>query len=148
MYQLPKFIMNHKPAWLEEEEIVLPDGTTAVWSYDTEGDLLEIFFNNAPASATLELADGVFLRFDRQQQRPLSLGFVAASTFMNQTEFGPSLLSLTGLTKLPDSERQLILHLLQTSPLNLILHLYSFKPTTRARAIPVASLAQSIPMAA
>ena len=44
--------------------------------------------------------------------------------------------------------RQLVLHLLQAPPLNLILQLYSFKPTPRARAIPVASLAQSIPVAA
>ncbi len=148
MCQLLKITMNHKPTWLEEEQIVLPDGTTALQSYDTEGDVLEIFFNDAAANATLELADGVFLRFDRQQRRPLSLGFIAASVLMNQTEFGPSLLSLTGLAKLPDSERQLILHLLQTPPLNLILQLYSFKPTARARAIPVASLAQSIPLAA
>lgn len=140
--------MNQKPTWLEEEQITLPDGTTAISSYDTEGDLLEIFFDNAPANATLELADGVFLRFDRQRQRPLSLGFVAASALINQTEFGPSLVSLTGLAKLPDIERQLVLHLLQTSPLNQILQLYSFKPTARSRAIPVASLAQSIPVAA
>ena len=51
MCQLLKITMNHKPTWLEEEQIVLPDGTTALQSYDTEGDVLEIFFNDAAANA-------------------------------------------------------------------------------------------------
>lgn len=140
--------MSQKPAWLHEKPITLPNGDSALWSYDDEGDILEIFFDSAPASATVELADGVFLRFDRKSWRPLSLGFISATTRTQQQEFGPTLLALTGLTKLPELERKRILHILQTPPVSLILPLYSFKATARSQVIPVGLLAQPMPLAA
>ena len=148
MYRLRKKLMNPKPDWLHEHEIKLSNGDVALWSYDDEGDVLEIFFRDAPASATVELADGVFLRFDRQHEQPLSIGFVAATALMRSQEFGQPLLALTGLAKLPTDERKLVLNMLQASPVNAVLRVYSFKPAARAQAIPVAALAQSIPLAA
>ncbi|MBI3360014.1 MAG: DUF2283 domain-containing protein, partial [Chloroflexi bacterium] len=99
--------MKNKPSWIIEKKITLPDGTSALWSYDTEGDILEIFFHKAPATATVELADGIFLRFDRKAARPLSLGFLAVTPLTQQREFGPLLLTLTGLRRLAESERKI-----------------------------------------
>lgn len=140
--------MKHKPDWIIEKKITLPDGTSALWSYDTEGDFLEVFFHETSAPSTVELADGVYLRFDRRRQRPLSLGFVAATPLTQQHEFGPPLLTLTGLKRLPEPERKLVLRLLLSPPVNTILKVYSFRPTPRARLIPLASIDQAIPMAA
>jgi len=140
--------MKKKPDWLDEKRIALPDGTPALWSYDTEGDFLEIFFHEAPASATVELADGIFLRFDRKRGRPLSLGFAAVTPLTQQQEFGPPLLTLTGLGKLPVPEQKIVLKILQSPPVNTILKIYSFTPGARARAIPVASLEQPVPLMA
>jgi hypothetical protein len=140
--------MEQKPAWLYEQEITLPNGASALWSYDREGDVLEIFFDHAPASATAELADGILLRFDYERQQPLSIGFIAASKRMQRMEFGQPVLALTGLDRLPAPERQLVLAMLQAPPLNTVLQLYSFQPGTRARTIPVALVTPALPLAA
>ncbi|HKZ87146.1 MAG TPA: DUF2283 domain-containing protein [Anaerolineae bacterium] len=140
--------MKQRPDWIIEKKVVLADGTAALWSYDTEGDFLEIFFHEAPASATVELADGIFLRFDRKRGRPLSLGFAAVTPLTQQQEFGPPLLTLTGLGKLPVPEQKIVLKILQSPPVNTILKIYSFTPGARARAIPVASLEQPVPLMA
>jgi len=139
--------MMEKTPWLKESEIILADGSTVLWSYDTEGDVLEVIFHKSPASGTVELADGIFLRFDRERERPLSLGIVSVTPLTKQQEFGPPLLALTGLSKLPEKERAFILKLLQSPPVNAILKVYSFAPKTRARAIPVASFSQTLPLA-
>ena len=47
--------MKSKPSWLHEHTVTLPDGKTVLWSYDSEGDILEIFFEQAPATATIEI---------------------------------------------------------------------------------------------
>lgn len=138
--------MNKSPSWLNEKTIILPNGGNAVWSYDTEGDFLEIFFQDSPATATIELAEGVFLRLDREQQQPLSIGFIAASHRLQQQEFGYPLLKLSGINKVSQTDRQMILAMLQRPPLNAILHLYSFKSSPRTQTIPVAAFNQPVPM--
>jgi hypothetical protein len=140
--------MNRKPDWLIEKQFQLPNGDVALWSYDTEGDLLEITFQQRAASATIELTDGIFLRFARKAKLPLSLSIVSVTPLMRQREFGLPLLTLTGLSKLSASEQHLIVEMLQTPPLNAILKLYSFKPKPRARVIPVASFTHPLAMMA
>ena len=75
--------------WLIEREITLADGTSALLSYDTEGDMLEIFFAEGAASGTIELADGVLLRLEVEHARPLSLAFLCATTLMHTQVYGP-----------------------------------------------------------
>lgn len=140
--------MNKRPSWLNEKTITLANGEEAVWSYDAEGDFLEIFFHDSPASATVELAEGIFLRLDRERQQPLSIGFIAASHRLQQQEFGYPLLKLSGLDKVSPADRQMILNMLQRPPLNAILQLYSFKPSPRTQTIPVAVFNQPIPLPA
>ena len=137
-----------KPIWLQEQQITLANGDVVLWSYDSEGDILEIFFQDRPASATVELTDGVYLRFDRQQGQPSSLAVVGATALMQPGEFGLPVLTLDGLAKLPEPERGKIVAMLQSPPLSTILPTYSFKSKARTRAIPVAVLAQPIPLAA
>ena len=139
--------MTKKPDWITEKKIVLPDGASALWSYDTEGDFLEIFFDEAPASGTVELAEGVWLRFDRKDGRPLSLGFTNITALTQQQEFGPPLLTLTGLKKLPDPDRVLVLKILRASPVNAILKVYSYEQKQPARVVPVASFNYPLPVA-
>ena len=49
--------MSHKPSWLEEQQIHLSNDSTALVSYDREADILEITFQDAAASATIELTE-------------------------------------------------------------------------------------------
>ena len=132
--------MKNQPDWLDEQTIILPDGTSVVRSYDREEDMLEIFFGDAPATATLELAEGVYLRFDRQQYEPLSLALMAFQVRMKQQEFGEPLVIFDGLARLQDPERRRVLQMLKRPPLTYVLHLYSFKLTDQTQTMPVASM--------
>lgn len=132
--------MNSQLDWLEERTIKLPSGIDALWSYDKEGDILEITFASGAASATVELTEGVLLRFVRDELQPLSLGIVSAGMLLQQQEYGFPLLELDGIEHLPPDERKSVLKMLFAPPLNDILKVYSFQPETRVHTIPVASL--------
>lgn len=130
-----------KPSWLTEREITFVDGRRAVWSYDTEGDIVEIFFDRGPASATVDLADGVFLRFDVEQGKALSLGIISATPLLQPGEFGPPLLRLDRLDDLPAPLRQTVLGIITSPPVSYILKVFSYSGPTDADApIPVAAL--------
>ena len=133
--------MNGQLEWLEERTVQLPSGIDVLWSYDKEGDILEITFEVMSASATVELTEGILLRFAREQLRPLSLGIVSAKTLLHQQEYGLPLLELDGIEHLPQEERESVLQMLFSPPLSDILTVYSFQPETRVHTIPVASLA-------
>jgi hypothetical protein len=148
MLQQLKLMNKNTPVWLYEQEITLENGDTALLSYDDEGDILEIFFVDAPATASVALNDNIILRFDRTQGRPLSLAVVGVTALTQRQEFGRPVLALEGLEKLPEADRARILHMLQASPLNMVLQLYSFKQKERGRTIPLAVLAQPLPAAA
>jgi uncharacterized protein YuzE len=129
-----------KPVWLFEKDITLEDGSTALWSYDTEGDFLEIFFEKDPAAATIELADGIFLRLS-QRGKALSLGIVSATPLLQPGEFGPYLLRLDGLDELPSDLRQTVLHVITSPPVSYVLRVFSYLSSADAVApVPVAGL--------
>ena len=130
--------------WLIEREITLADGTPALLSYDTEGDVLEIFFAEGAASGTIELADGVLLRLDVEHARPLSLAFLCATPLMRTQVYGPPLLELDGVDNLPDALRRTVLHVITSPPVSSILKMYSYLPSPQAKPLPVASLDQAI----
>jgi len=135
-------LMTAKPSWLVEKEIILDDGSTARWSYDKEGDVLEVFFQDGAASCTVELADGVLLRLDLERGRPLSLAFLAVTPLTRRREFGPLALPLSGLHQLPEPLRQTVVRVITTQPVSSVLKVCSYLPTPRARnAVPVAWLA-------
>jgi len=132
--------MNNQLEWLEERTITLPSGIDVLWSYDKEGDILEITFASGVASATIELTEGILFRFVRDKLQPLSLAIVSAGVLLHQQEYGFPLLELDGIEHLPQDERRSVLQMLFAPPLNDILKVYSFQPETRVHSIPVASL--------
>jgi len=136
--------MDRKPDWLVEKEITLADGSPALLSYDTEGDMLEIFFAEGVATGTIELADGVLLRLEVEHARPLSLAFLCATTLMHTQVYGPPLLELDGVDHLPDALRQTVLHIITSPPVSSILKVYSYLSSPKAKPLPVASLDQAI----
>lgn len=134
-------VMRTQPDWLIEKTMTLQDGSTALWSYDTEGDVLEIIFGGGAAPATVELAPGVFLRFDPAAGQALSLGIVSATPLLQPGEFGPYLLRLDGLTGLPLSLREVVLTILTSPPVSEVLRVFSYLPTPEAETpVPLAGL--------
>jgi hypothetical protein len=137
-------MMSTKPDWLIEKEITLPDGTIALVSYDTEGDMLEIFFAEGTATGTVELADGVLLRLDVEHTRPLSLAVLSVTPLLHKQAYGPPLLELDGVDSLPDDLRQIVVQIITSAPVNTVLKVYSYIPRPQAKVMPVASLDQAI----
>ncbi|MFQ6102495.1 MAG: DUF2283 domain-containing protein [Anaerolineae bacterium] len=134
-----------KPDWLVEKEITLDDGSVARWSYDTEGDMLEIFFAEGQATCTVELADGVFLRLDLEKPRPLSLGFVSFTPLTQSGEFGPPALRLDGLESLPEDLRRAVAKIITAPPISSVLQVFSYRPSPRAKKpVPVACVPQQL----
>jgi uncharacterized protein YuzE len=135
--------IHPKPAWLVEKEITLDNGSTVLWSYDSEGDFLEIFFQESPATATVELAEGIFLRLNLEQGKALSLGFVSAMPLLQPGEFGPYLLRLNGLDELSPDLRQTVLAIITSPPVSYVLKVFSYLPSPDAEVpVPIAGLDQ------
>ena len=131
--------MTKKPAWLTEKDITLDDGSIARWSYDIEGDMLEIFFAEGPATCTVELVDGVFLRLDLERGQPLSLGFMSFTPLTRSGEFGPLALRLEGLEGLPEDLRCMVTRVITAPPISSVLKVFSYRPSPKATAsVPVA----------
>lgn len=103
---------------LQKTALTARDGTPVRLVYDTEADILEIFFGeNGPATG-IELTDQMVLRIDQQQERALSLMLLHFSILSEQTEYGPRNFAVDTLERLPDELRELVLHLLTSPPVN------------------------------
>jgi hypothetical protein len=67
---------------------------------------------------------------------------------MHKQVYGPPLLKLDGVDNLPDDLRQLVIQIITSPPVNTILKVYSYLPDPQAKVLPVASLDQTIAVAA
>lgn len=108
--------MNKRPDWLIEHKAVL-DGQPITYSYDKEGDILEIIFQRGGGTG-VDLTDNIVLRFDRNRGQALSLILISFSKLIQPTKFGPSSFPLTALDELPPAMQQVVLKILQSFPVN------------------------------
>jgi hypothetical protein len=86
--------------------------------YDSESDVLEIYFGAKQRAWTIELTDNIMLGIDRATQEPASLTLLDLSELARQTELGPRSFPLTGLADLPQRERELVIRILTSPPVN------------------------------
>lgn len=109
-----------------ETELVAENGQKIHLAYEETGDILEVVFEGVKATATVELTDNIVLRFDRQQASAAGLTIVDFSVLASPSELGVRSFALTGLSDLPDSLRQTVVHLLTSSPVNYFLKVMTF----------------------
>lgn len=139
--------MIHSPMeWLHEQIEILPAGGEVRLEYDSEGDILEVFFAPGPATG-IELTDEIVLRYDRVKQSPRSLIFTSFSHLIQDTEYGPESFRLTGIEALPAKQQDEILRILRTSPVNHFLQLSAMHLPHSERLIPL-TLVRRMPLAA
>lgn len=122
------------------------DGRSPRYEYDKEGDILEIIFKSATATAAIELTESIVLRFDWDSAQPLSLGFISFSRLIQPTEYGEQHFRLL-VERWPDEARDKIWHMLRTAPLNEFLQVSSYAPPFPEPYIPIASVKQPRVMA-
>ncbi len=133
--------MSNKPDWLLEREITL-EGQTIIYSYDKEGDILEIVFQKG-GGLGVDLTENIVLRYNRESEEPLSLILTSFSQLIHPTQFGPLSFRLTALTELSPDMQQTILHMLNTFPVNRFLKVSGLLLSPGGELQPITYLAQS-----
>jgi len=88
------------------------------FDYDRESDVLEVYFGDKRRVWTIELTENITVGIDRQAETVLSLSFLDFSRLARPTTSGPRSFPITGLAELPDSERELVLRLITSPPVN------------------------------
>ncbi|HRJ42572.1 MAG: hypothetical protein KJZ86_13215 [Caldilineaceae bacterium] len=112
---------------LQKNELIARDGTPVRFVYDTEADILEIFFGENGSATGIELTDQMILRIEQKQKRALSLMLLHFSILSEQTEYGPRSFPIDKLERLPADLRELVLGLVTSLPVSQFLKLSQFQ---------------------
>ncbi|MFN8444556.1 MAG: DUF2283 domain-containing protein [Caldilineaceae bacterium] len=132
------------PDWLFTVQDRLEDGQSVQIEYDREGDTLEIIFAKG-AGRGLELSAEIILRYDVQTGLPLSLILLSFSKLMQPTEFGPESFLLSGLKRLSAAERERVMQILTSSPVNRYLRVSALSLPPRIKQLsPIVYLRQQL----
>jgi hypothetical protein len=86
---------------LSQSDITAYDDTPVRLVYDSEADMLEIFFGTNEPATGIEITEHIVLRLNLQTKRAVSLLLLNFSILTEQTEYGPRSYPLTTLHELP-----------------------------------------------
>ncbi len=86
--------------------------------YDQEGDVLDVYFAADHPVWTIELTDNIMISIDRSKRQAVRLTLLDFTELIRPTPFGPRSFPLTGLADLPIHERDLVVEILTTSPVD------------------------------
>lgn len=92
--------------------------TAEYYEYDEASDLLDVYFDGKRPAWTIELTGHIMLSIDRQTGQAVSLSFLDFTELIRPTPLGPRSFPLTGLADLPLAERDLVIKILTSSPVN------------------------------
>ncbi len=130
--------MSNKPDWLIEREIII-NGQTITYSYDKEGDVLEIIFQKG-GGLGIDLTENIVLRYNQDRQEPLSLILTSFSRLTQSTQFGPPSFHLAALSELPSAMQETIVHILNAFPVDRFLKLSGLRLSPGGELQPITYL--------
>jgi hypothetical protein len=87
-------------------------------TYDEASDLLDVYFGEKRPAWTIELTDHIMLSIDRQTGQAVSLSFLDFTELIRPTPLGLRSFPLAGLADLPLTERDLVVKVLTSPPVN------------------------------
>ena len=114
-----------------------------IYSYDETSDTLNISFALGEKATGVELNENILLRINKQEQRAVSLSIFNYSILAQHMEIGRRSLPLAGLAQLSPEGRQLVVHILNRSPIKELLTVSTYTPTLTEN-IPIASLKEPV----
>jgi hypothetical protein len=88
------------------------------YEYDPEGDVLDVYFDEKRPAWTIELTPNILISIDRTAQRAIRLTLMDYAELIRPTDWGVRSFPITGLADLPLLERDLVLTVVNTSPVN------------------------------
>lgn len=124
---------------LEQYEITLSTGQHVLAEYDREGDILELIFRQSEATCAIELTESLILRFDWDDNEPLSLSFINFSQFTQATPYGELYFQLLS-DEWPEKAKDKVWYMLRQPPLTEILTISSYVPAHTEQLIPMTTV--------
>lgn len=115
--------------------------------YAEISDILYISFVPDVKATGIELSDHILLRIDKKSRRAIGITFLNYSSLIQKADFGPRSFPLTGLARLSDESREMVLEILAKSPVKEILSLSTYTPSF-SEAIPITLLHLPAPQTA
>ena len=111
--------------------------------YDEISDTLTISFEPTVLATGVELTEHILLRLNKSDRTAVSLAFFDYSVIAQTTDVGIHHFPLTGLSKLSDELRDIVIEILQSKPVSQYIYLSAYTPSI-TEIIPIISL-QAIP---
>ena len=108
-------------------------------NYDETSDTLYMSFLPDLKATGIELNEHILLRIDKESSRAVGITFLNYSILVQKADFGPRSFPLTGLAKLSDKTREMVMDILVTAPVKEILSLSTYTPSL-SEAIPITLL--------
>lgn len=88
------------------------------YEYDAEGDVLDVYFGEKRPAWTIELTPNILLSIDRTLRQAVSLTLLDYTELIRPTDWGLRSFPITGLADLPITERNLVIEILNSPPVN------------------------------
>lgn len=117
-----------------------------VFHYDEISDTLYVSFAPGEEATGIELNDHILLRLNKPERRAIGITFFEYSLLAQKTELGPRSFPLSGLTELSEDLQELVLDILQHSPVSDLLILSAYTPSL-LETVPI-TMVQRLPVAA
>ena len=96
----------------------MAEPSLASYEYDPESDVLDVYFGDRRPAWTVELTDNIMIAVDREEGRAVGLTLLDFTELIRPTPFGPRSFPIIGLADLPIAERDLVLRILNSPPIN------------------------------
>jgi len=113
--------------------------TQSIKRYDSVSDTLYISFLPDVKATGIELNEHILLRVDKENRKAVGITFLNYSILIQKADFGPRSFPLTGLTKLSEETRELVMEILENEPVKNILSLSTYTPSF-SESIPITLL--------
>ena len=107
-----------------------------IFNYDEVSDTLYISFAPGEQATDIELTPHILLRLNKQDRRAIGMTFLEYPLLAQKTDMGPRSFPLTGLSKLSDDLRDIVIDVLQRPPVSDMLLLSSYTPSI-SESIPI-----------
>ena len=108
-------------------------------NYDETSDTLYMSFSPDRKATGIELNEHILLRIDKESRQAVGITFLNYSILIQKADFGPRSFPLTGLVKLSEETRDIVMEILESTPVKEILSLSTYTPSF-SEAIPITLL--------
>jgi uncharacterized protein YuzE len=113
------------------------------YKYDEMSDTMYISFMAGEKGTGIELNEQILIRVDFEKKLAVGMTLFNYSILTQPTEMGFRSLPLSGLSELPKKEREIILEILLSTPVQNVLSVSAYTPTVM-ETIPITSLQSSV----